>query len=338
MTTYTALKERECAITGQSSTKKEKKERLLALKEECTITKEDMAELDFLNKEEDLETEYRRNIRVVEVRKDNDMTETDAAYETAVDKAKRSYDDAIAQAKAVYDDALVTAKFKQEKKQKASEKSCEKAVDYYTSDKEKRMAKLNRDYTALQRKIEMQKQKIEGEKTLTAKTAAEITLEQDKLKLLKQMQNIIKMIEVFRLTQVEDQYRDQTPLPPVLPEPLVTQYVEPPAPVTPEMKEYYDLEASATAGREMIRQQKLDLARKEREIRIAQSAAEVGEEATQQRYLKTYGRTSRYLPSGRLPTVYGAIHELEKRPHVTDTYVPKPVTDEEEAECNYFTQ
>jgi uncharacterized membrane protein YqiK len=335
MTTYTALKEKECSITGQSSNKKERKEMLLTQKENNTITKEGQIELENINKGEDLETKYRRNIRHVELRKDNELMEIESEYENAEAKAK-----------AIYDSSLLIAKAKKDKKLKASESACERAVEHYTNEKDTSLAKIHREYVANKNTIERQKQRIEGERNLSSKTATEIALEQDKLKILRKMQTLIKTVEISRLNQVADEYRHKTPFPPVLPEPIVSQYVPTAPPVTSNvltpdiesdtLKDYYEDEATLLQAREEIKQKKIELARKEREAKIAESHMSVSNQSLQRQYVEKYGRTSMYVEGHRPPTVYGPIHVLEKREFKQPAYVPEPVTDE--IENDFFTK
>jgi hypothetical protein len=146
------------------------------------------------------------------------------------------------------------------------------------------------------------------------------------------MQSLITLMERSK-TQVSAEYRDKLPAIPVLPEAVETHYVAPatvaPAtvvttpiaiaydPNTPlplNINSSSDLaawEAKAASGREEIRERRAEQKRKEREREIAES--------------------------NRKPTVYGFVHELEKRAPVKATYVATPVRDEEET-CTFFTE
>jgi len=264
MTKFTLLKEKECAVTGQTASKRERKELLLSMKADNTLSKEDNEELRFIEREHDIEDRYASNVRVIEESK----------------------------ARAI----------------RAAEDAYEKALRYYNSEKERSLNTLRRTHDEAKRKIEEQKKKIEGERALGLKTAAEIALEQEKRKILQEMQSLVQLMEASKV-QVSPEYRDRLPPVPVLPEAIVTQYVTPPITYDSELAA---LEAQAAKGREEIRIRRAEQKRKDREREI--------EEAH------------------RKPTVYGFVHELENRPFVNGTYVPQPVTDEEEAECNYFTQ
>jgi hypothetical protein len=284
MTKFALLKEKECAITGQSAGKRERKDMLLSMKADNTITKEGNEELKFIEREHDIEDRYASNIRVIEESKERAIRAAEDAYE--------------------------------------------KALRYYNSEKERSLNTLRRTHDEAMRKIEEQKKKIEGERALASKTAAEIALEQDKRKILQEMQSLIRLMEMSK-SQVSAEYRDRLPPVPALPEAIETHYVAPAAvAVTTPVAIAYDpntplplnitsssdlaaWEAKAASGREEIRERRAEQKRKEREREIAES--------------------------NRKPTVYGFVHELEKRAAVKATYVATPVRDEEET-CTFFTE
>ena len=296
MTKFTLLKQKECAITGHASGRKQKKENLLRMKENKTITKEGIAELEFINREEDAKELYQSNISTVQIRRDRELRE-----------AKKEYDSALAAAEQKYDNAM----------------------EAYEKQMNLSLAKANREHNAKKQMFGLQKQTIEDERTHATKSSVEITLEQDKRKILQEMQSLITLMEMSK-TQVSVEYRDKLPPVPALPEAIVTNYVAPVAivPVGPVATVYdpntpppininssSDLaawEAKAASGREEIRERRAEQKRKEREREVAES--------------------------NRKPTVYGFICDLENRAPVKATYVATPVRDEEEKEgCTFFT-
>lgn len=274
MTTYTTLKEKECAVTGQSSSKRERKELLLKMKEDNTLTREENEELKFIERGDDIEDRYAGNVKVIADRKEREIKKAESDYENT--------------------------------------------LQYYKQERERSLKTLNRLYEEVKRKIESQKKRIEGERNLSVKTGVEITLEQDKRRVLQQMQKLISIIETSRKTQVSPEYRDKLPPVPALPETIVTQYVAPIVEVpiveepTESITEYYKDEAIVARGREEIRERRAEQKRKDREREI--------EEAH------------------RPPTVYGFIADLEKRPHVKPTYVAVPVTDDGDVINDFFTK
>ena len=308
MTKFTLLKEKECAITGHASGRKQKKENLLRMKENKTITREGIAELEYINKEEDAKELYQTNITVIEKRKEKELDEAKAAYQKAIAKAEEAL---------------------QEAKQSAESKY-EKTKGTYESQTQQSLSKIKREYDAKKQMFGLQKQSIEDERTHATKSSAEIALEQDKRKILQEMQSLIILMEMSK-TQVSAEYRDNLPPVPALPEAIETHYVAPVAvaivPVGPVATVYdpntplplnitssSDLaawEAKAASGREEIRERRAEQKRKEREREVAES--------------------------NRKPTVYGFICDLENRAPVKATYVANPVTDDDTgAKSDFF--
>ena len=85
MTKYRAIKEKECAVTGQSSGRVQKKEALLRLKENNTITDGGRIELDFIDAEDKVETNYNRNIEVIRRKKENAIRQAEIDYEKGLE-------------------------------------------------------------------------------------------------------------------------------------------------------------------------------------------------------------------------------------------------------------
>ena len=284
MTKYKAIKEKECAVTGQSSGRIQKKEALLRMKENNTITDAGKIELDFIDAEDKVETNYNRNMEVIRRKKENAIRQAEIKKENAIRKAEADNENAIRQAEIDY----------------------EKGLEYYDSEKQSSLSRHKKEYDTKNRTVDARKQRIEDERNISVKTATEIAISQQKIDILTQMQKMIKVLQVSRNSLEQ---RDKDRLQPLieLPEPIVTQYVHTaPAPVAivtiprpmPDISMLGE-DADLLAMREENRAR-----RRERDRKREEEERE------------------------RKPTVYGFIHELEGRPAVKSTYVPKPVTDD----------
>jgi hypothetical protein len=264
LTKYNGLKEKECAVMTQTEGKKEKREMFLRMKENNTLSKEDNEELNFINKEHDIDMNYERNLEVIRRKKDNAIREAEASYE--------------------------------------------RGLEYYKSEKEASLRSLNRTHTAKKNMLELQKKRIEGERSISIKTATELAIDTQKRDILTQMKSIIDIMEVSR-KQAPLSDQEKLPSIPVLPEVIVSQYV--PQPMSSAVKEIYDMEAENSVLREEFRMKRRERDRADREREREESV--------------------------RKPTVYGFIHELEGRPYVKPCYNP-PVPDYEEEETSPFTK
>lgn len=264
LTKYNGLKEKECAVMTQTEGKKEKREMFLRMKENNTLSKEDNEELNFINKEHDIDMNYERNLEVIRRKKENAIREAEASYE--------------------------------------------RGLEYYKSEKEASLRSLNRTHTAKKNMLELQKKRIEGERSISIKTATELAIDNQKRDILTQMKSIIDIMEVSR-KQAPLSDQEKLPSIPVLPEVIVSQYV--PQPMSSAVKEIYDMEAENSVLREEFRMKRRERDRADREREREESS--------------------------KKPTVYGFIHELEGRPYVKPCYNP-PVPNYEEEETSPFTK
>lgn len=268
LTRFNALKEKECAVMTQTESKKEKREMFLRMKEDNTLSKEDNEELNFINKEHDIEVNYERNLEVIRRKKENAIREAEASYD--------------------------------------------RALEYYKSEKEASLRSLNRTHTAKKNILELQKKRIESERSISIKTATELAIDAQKRDLLTQMKAIIDIMQVSR-NQAPLVDQEKLPAIPVLPEIMVLQYT--PQPMSPAVKEVYDMEATNSALREEFRMKRRERDRADREREREESVK---------------------------PTVYGFIHELEGRPYVKPCYNPPVILDYEEVNaetsCDFFTK
>jgi hypothetical protein len=187
---YAAVKEQESALGQQSSCKKDKKELLLSMKENNTITKEGNSELEYMEREDAIESTYRNNIATIMKAKERAIREAEEKYDTA--------------------------------------------MSYYTREREQSMTKAKRIYDTKKRTLELQKNRIEGERSISSKTAAELSIEKQKRAILKEMKEFIDGIDIAR-SQIPEKERDFLFDIPELPEPIVDAHI-PTAPVTPARK------------------------------------------------------------------------------------------------------
>lgn len=269
MTKFSALKEKECAVMTQTGSKKEKKEMLLRMKEDNTLSKEDNEELNFINREGDIELNYERNLEVIRRKKENAIREAESAYE--------------------------------------------RGLEYYKSEKEASLRALNRTHTTKKNMLELQKKRIEGERSISIKTATELAIDTQKRDLLTQMKLIIDIMQISR-NQAPLADREKLPPIPVLPEIIASQYT-PPQTMSPAVKEIYDIEEKNSALREEFRMKRRERDRADREREREESS--------------------------KKPTVYGFVHELEGRPYVKPCYNPPVINDSDDVPkptCDIFTK
>jgi hypothetical protein len=137
------------------------------------------------------------------------------------------------------------------------------------------------------------------------------------------MAKIIGMIEYSKKSTLRQSELDDAPTVPVLPEPIVTQVapepVVPVAPVAPPTVKY-DYSMLGEDPATVALRQEMKLKRREKDM---EEEARLRAEST-----------------GRPPTRYGFIHELEGRPAVKHSYNPPVIEDEPEEKvlCDYFTK
>ena len=277
MTKYKSVKERECAISSQNTSKKSKKETLLAMKQNKTISREGASELLYIQQDEDTKALHVTNLSGIDKRREREIKDAKDACDKAIAKAEERFENA----KQAYD------------------------IQYQQSS-----ARVNREWEAKKNMFQLQKQCIEDERQYSLKTATEMTIEQDKVKVLREIEKLIGLIEYAKKSTLRESELEDAPTVPVLPEPIVAQFTpEPPATIPPVVKYDYSMlgEDPATVA---LRQEMLS---KRREKEKEEDAIRKQEMA------------------GRPPTRYGLVHVLEGRPAVTHTYVA-PVIDDTDDE------
>jgi len=257
---YKSIKEQENALSEQKQCKRGKKEQLLDLKLRGTLSKAGDVELAYINDEERAKSNYARDIKRIEDRRDDDISQADKIYESAMERAKREYDVIVAK----IEDKYASTKEK-------AESAYVKAKNAYDDQLEMSIEKVNRVYETKKGSLEDRKEMINGEKSITSKTAAELTIEKQKRAILKEMKEMIDGIDMAR-SQVPEKERDFVFDVPELPEPIVDAHVmttpvtQPVAPV-PKPKRLVTEEQWMAMGEDATNQQLREQARMEKSIR-----------------------------------------------------------------------
>jgi hypothetical protein len=143
----------------------------------------------------------------------------------------------------------------------------ETALKYYDLEKERSFGKAKRILDSKMGTIAKQKQKIDVERNVSMKTAAELMIEKQKREILKKMKEMIEGIDMAR-SQIPEKERDFVFDVPELPEPIVDAHVmtTPVAPV-PKPKRLVTEEQWMAMGEDATNQQLREQARMEKSIR-----------------------------------------------------------------------
>jgi len=220
---YATIKEQENATTEHTMSKKEYREQLYNQKEGSILSDEDAIFKSLCEAEDAIETRFSKH-----------HVEFQDKKERVIRDAQQEMDDAIVKAKKDMDDAIEKAQKKFEKAGRHAESDYDKTMTYYKDEKENSLARASRQYKEKKSKLARQTNKIEIERKSTIKTPAQLTLEKQKRAVLKEMKNIIDVINMTRNTLSE-----KNPVfifdVPELPEPLTDEYIPPiaQAPVKP---------------------------------------------------------------------------------------------------------
>lgn len=148
----------------------------------------------------------------------------------------------------------------------------ETALKYYDLEKERSFGKAKRILDSKMGTIAKQKQKIDVERNVSMKTAAELMIEKQKREILKKMKEMIDGIDMAR-SQIPEKERDFVFDVPELPEPIIDAHVMPPTPVTqpvapaPKPKRLVTEEQWMAMGEDATNQQLREQARMEKSIR-----------------------------------------------------------------------
>lgn len=195
MKKYQQLKEKEIMIQDQKGGKTSRKDILLTQKKNMTISRLGDAELNLLDKEEYVEKNYNRNLQVIEDKKDKAIKSANNAYDIAVrileEKRSKSISDA--------------------------EDAFEKTLMHYKNEKESSLSKCKKEFELKKRTLEEKGERYDIEKSNVSKTSAEITLDVQKYKVLKELKSSIDIMAMSRNSLQDGKFN--VPLP-ILPEPL----------------------------------------------------------------------------------------------------------------------
>ena len=208
---YKSLKQKESMLAEAKDGKTSRKDILLKHKADNTISKIGNAELELIEKEDTIDSNYNRNINTITSSRESSLKTIEDKYEADLLNLRTAYE-----AKK----AMVEEKFS-------------KAESYYNSEKESSKAKSKREFDSKKRTLEARGECIQQERAISVKSATEITLEKQKFDILKQLKNIISQIEMSRSSLPPN-----TPfntIVPTLPEPLGSSPAapSPPAPAAP---------------------------------------------------------------------------------------------------------
>lgn len=191
---YNSHKEKETAIADQTECKNSKKDTLLKFKADNTLSKMGNLELDNIEREEMINSNYNRNIRVIEEKRQRIIEEAEKEYERTVSIAREKQNKKVEESKTIYENSL----------------------SYYEKEQEASISKCKREYDSKKRILEARGEQVEQLRTITLKTATEISMEKAKYDILSKMNDILARIEMSR-SQIKGTFSNTIPS---LPEPF----------------------------------------------------------------------------------------------------------------------
>lgn len=202
MKKYNDVKQKELLLSQQTGGKVTRRDLLLTQKKNMSITKLGSLELLMIEKDDDIDSTYASNVCIIE----NTLEETKEA-------ALKTYNVALERVKASYEDAL-----------KAAELKFNKAKKYYDEETKKSHIKCKREFESKKRTLEERNENIDAEKAITTRTAAELTIEANKIKILTEIKRSIDVMTMSRGSVPNGRFL--YPLP-TMPEPLSESAVTP---------------------------------------------------------------------------------------------------------------
>jgi len=191
MKKYNEIKQKESLLGEQTSGKTTKRDLLLTQKKNMTISKLGSLELDKIERDAVVDTKYDTNIDVILVRKENEILEAHAMHERRLKKIEADF---------------------------------QHSLKYYDSEKKASLDKNTRMFESKKRILEERGENIDAEKAITTRTAAELTIEANKIKILTEIKRSIDIIEMSRGSVPNGRFLQ--PLP-TMPEPLSESAVTP---------------------------------------------------------------------------------------------------------------
>ena len=194
---YNELKQKEDLLSQQTDGKTTKRELLLTQRKNMTISKLGSLELDKIERDALVDTKYDTNVDIILVRKQKDIAEAEEKYEKALRKAETDF---------------------------------QHSLKYYDGEKKASLDKNTRLFESKKRLLEERGENIDAEKAITTRTAAELTIAANKIKILTEIKRSIDIMAMSRSSVPDGNFL--YPLP-TMPEPLpesAIQSVEQPRP------------------------------------------------------------------------------------------------------------
>lgn len=190
---YNELKQKEDLLSQQTDGKTTKRDLLLTQRKNMTITKLGSLELDKIERDAVVDTKYDSNIDVILVRKQTATVEAEAKYERELRKIEADF---------------------------------QHSLKYYDGEKKASLDKNLRLFESKKRLLEERGENIDAEKAITTRTAAELTIAANKIKILTEIKRSIDIIAMSRSSVPDGNFLYPLPtMPEALPE-----SVEPPQP------------------------------------------------------------------------------------------------------------
>lgn len=181
---YNELKQKEDLLSQQTDCKTTKRDLLLTQRKNMTITKLGSLELEKIERDAVVDTKYDSNIDVILVRKQTATVEAEARYEKELRKIEADY---------------------------------QHSLKYYDGEKKASLDKNLRLFESKKRLLEEKGENIDAEKAITTRTAAELTIAANKIKILTEIKRSIDIMAMSRSSVSNGNFL--YPLP-TMPEPL----------------------------------------------------------------------------------------------------------------------
>jgi hypothetical protein len=179
---FNDIKVKENMIVGNKSGKTNRRDTLLTQKKNMTLSKIEEAELTLIEKEGVIDSNYSRNLQVIEAKRAKAIREAEDNYQMA--------------------------------------------LKYYENEKEASLAKCKREFDCKKRMLESRGEAYDAEKSFVSKSGAEMALEIQKYKALKDIEVSIKQLSMSRWSVKGAEFPPLPELPEPLPEKPVALQLE----------------------------------------------------------------------------------------------------------------
>jgi hypothetical protein len=201
MKKYNEIKQKELLLSQQTGGKVTRRDLLLTQKKNMSITKLGSLELLMIEKDDDIDSTYASNICIIENTLEESKEDALKTYNVALQRIKASYDDAV----------------------KAADQKFSKAKKYYDEESKKSRTKCKREFESKKRTLEERNENIDAEKAITTRTAAELTIEANKIKILTEIKRSIDVMTMSRSSVANGRFLYPLPtMPEALSESAVT--------------------------------------------------------------------------------------------------------------------